>query len=224
MSMAAKHIAIGGALGSMFVLAASVCHGQDGHIGTRAFAIVLAQHGVPCGVVAPEVDLAWRPGDPRREATFEIEAPFGRGLPSTLERFNVRNGVFQATQVAGLVHLRSSDEPLEVTAMLEREAPLDADIDAPAGAILPQVAAAVRGGEVRGIIGTGPRPGPESLLGRRIRLDRGRRSAISILDDVVRQVPGLVWFATYNRGLPSQDLKVGLMERDGTWLALGVSP
>ena len=80
-------------------------------------------------------------------------------------------------------------------------------------------------GEVRGIIGSGgPLPGPESLLGRRIRLDRGRRSAISILDDVVRQVPGLVWFATYNRGLPSQDLKVGLMERDGTRVALGVSP
>ena len=223
--MAAKHIALGGALGSMFVLAASVCHGQDGHIGTRAFAIVLTQHGVPCGVVAPEVVLAWRPGDPRREATFTTEAPFGSGLPSTLERFNVRNGVFQATQVGGIVHLRSTDEPLEVTAMLEREAPFDTDINAAAGAILPQVAAAVRGGEVRGIIGSGgPLPGPESLLGRRIRLDRGRRSAISILDDVVRQVPGLVWFATYNRGLPSQDLKVGLMERDGTRVALGVSP
>jgi hypothetical protein len=221
----AKHITIAGIVASMVVPAASVCRGQDTHVGTRAFAVVLAQNGVPCGVVAPEVVMAWRPGDPRVEATFASKVAFGSGLSSTLESFNARNGLFQATQSGGIVHLRSREEPPDVMAALHREAVVKAEVEIPAAtALVSEVALAMRGWEQGGIIGVGAVPAPESLLNRVVRIKKGRSSPITLLDEVVRQVPGLVWLVTYNPGLPNQDLKVGLMDAEGMTLMLTIDP
>jgi hypothetical protein len=222
--MAAKHFAVLSASACVVGSLASVCHGQDGHVGARAFAIVLAQHGVPCGVVAPEGVMAWRRGDPQQEAVFRGVAPFVEGLASTLESFNARNGLIQASQRGGVVHLRSREEPSEVIALLERDHMIQADVAFPAEASLSFIATLLRDGEERGLIGTGRSPDADSLLRRPVHLRQGRASAIALFDEVVRQAPGLVWVATYNHGRPHEDLKLQMMEADRMTLTLSIDP
>ena len=98
----------------------------------------------------------------------------------------------------------------------------DADADAPAGSYLSMAATAIRGGESRGIIGTGPMPDPESALVKRVHLPKGSYSALRILDEVVRQATGVVWFVTYNAGAGKSQLRLGLMDATGGNMTLSV--
>lgn len=48
--------------------------------------------------------------------------------------------------------------------------------------------------------------------------------ALDALDQIVTQVPGLVWVVTYDPGSPGEDVKVGLLCPDGYFGRTTVSP
>ena len=87
-----------------------------------------------------------------------------------------------------------------------------------------RVVKALSGKEPAGIIGTGSFPGPECPLGRPVRLTAGSTSATRMLDEIVKQVPGLMWFVTYDTEAPHYGLQVGFLCADGSTVGITVFP
>jgi hypothetical protein len=77
------------------------------------------------------------------------------------------------------------------------------------------VLGAVRGREPQGWLGGGLRPSPECSLDRPIQLPDGSVTVIQVLDEVVRQVPGLVWFVSYQPEAADGDVRFGLICSNG---------
>ena len=219
-----KEIAVASVLLCSLVTAASVAFGQSAQVSPAQYAMSLAQDGVPAGIVASREVLAQVRRMPRPQATVGTPSVVRGTLASGLDLFNAAKGAFRASQDDGIVHLRSLEEPAEISSALDRSTQLDEAVEVPAmHAIYRYVVRAMRGVEPsQGYVWTGGLPGPECPINRPIRIAGGPATAIGLLDQVVRQVPGLLWVVSYNPDQPSVALKVGLMCQDGSFFRTDV--
>ena len=70
----------------------------------------------------------------------------------------------------------------------------------------------MRGFEPQALLGSGGTlsPGSECPIDRRVDLPGGSMTAIALLDQIVRQVPGVVWVVTYRKEPASASLQVNV--------------
>lgn len=195
------------------VLIAATSVAQPTVPNLRAHAARFAAKGVPAGFVVPESTMRGRPAPPPFVARpAQLESP--DRIAELVEAFNQDRGSFRASFARGVIHIRRDDEPAAVTQAIEREDLVEASVDVTAAAILASLVLPLLHGEWTtesgGIIGSGG-ISAECPLGERVRIEAGRRSAGDLMDDVVRQVPGVAWFVTYDEESPTFNLKVGFV-------------
>lgn len=201
----------------------SVSLGEVAQEWPRDFVQALALKEVAAGIVVPEEMFK------RRVPSGADETTAGRttldSVDSRMESFNFASGPFRAARKGRVIHVRSLDEPQEVTRALERAVEVRESVELPAlQAVYSTVVGAISGAEPSGIVGSGILPGSECPLGRAVKIRPGSLTAIALLDEIVLQTPGLVWLATYDRDLPHANLKVGLMCPDGSTRKINVFP
>ena len=215
-----KEVAVVSALFCSLALPSSVCLGQTAQERPGEYTIALAQSGVPVGLVAPRDVLIGRHAVPHSETMAAGTSISREGLASSLDLFNTAKGGFRARQEGGVVHVRSLEEPAEVGSALERSTLMEEAVEVPAfGAIYRYVVRAMSGVEPpQGFVFSGALPGPECPINRPVRMPEGSLSAIALLDQIVRQVPGLVWVVSYSPEAPNAGLKVGRMCPDGEFV------
>ena len=190
-------------------------------ISPRQFAADLARQGVPGGIVVAQREIGHasvraQPADAAKQRAAVVAAVNG---------FNAIGSAYKATEANGFVHVRSVSEPPDLRLALDREVKIDGASGLPAqDAVFMRVVKALSGKEPAGIIGTGTFPGPECPLTRPVRLTPGSTSATRMLDEIVKQVPGLMWFITYDTDAPHYGLQVGLLCGDGSTVGITVFP
>lgn len=203
----------------------ALCLGDDAQPNPAEYTALLAQNGVPSGLVVADHFLGARRGLPRPESPLTIKGAFRDSLFSRLELFNRATGSFRALQKDGVVHVRSLEEPAEVTTALEGEVRFAGAVSVPAvSAVIMHVVAAIRGQEVEGIVGGGMLPGPECGVNQRVTLPEGPATPTAVLDAIVLQAPGIAWIATYRPDAPKEHLELGLICADGSWVSMNVYP
>lgn len=195
----------------------------------RVFAIALAQNEVPAGIVIPAEFLRGGKGMPHPEITTARQAAFRVDLLARVDLFNADKGAFRASRgESGVVHIRSVEEPIEVTRALEHESEIELASGPAIGVVFRTGVTAIRGYAPEGLLGSGgpSTPEPECPLDRRVELPKGRMTAMGVLDAIVRQVPGMAWVVTYRRvpASPSLEMKLGLLCSNGRYLTISVFP
>jgi len=182
----------------------------------RSYAMSLAQNDVPGGVVVPAERLASRAERPPDLRSLD-KAAFRGSLAARVEAFNSTSKVFRASEHDGVVHIRSVDEPIEVTRSLAQSVDVTAAQGVPAiSAVFRQGVAAMRGFEPQAILGSGSggfATGPECPIYSPVEVNRGPMTTVALLDQIVRQVPGLVWVVTYRKNAMkgTVDVDVGVL-------------
>jgi hypothetical protein len=185
----------------------SMCLGEE-QPNLREFGMRLARSAVPAGIVASDRALRQLGGGPAVASQATEEAAFKRDLTSQLARFNAARGLFRATRTDGIVRIRAAEEPADVMTALERRT-YDAVVDVPAlAAVLHHVTWAMSGSQPTGIMGVGAEPEPDCPMQTPVRIPAAT-SAIEALDQIVRQVPGLVWVVTYDSESQGRPMRVG---------------
>ena len=186
----------------------------------------LARRGVPGGFVVLARELGDVSSKSSRPAPAGALQSLEAGVTATLDQFNAAGSHYQATSADGFVHVRSVREPDDLRRTLERQVRIDQSSELSAGdAVFMRVVKALSGKEPLGIIGTGSFPdGPKCPLDRRVRITAGWTSATRMLDEIVRQVPGLTWLVTYDADAPYYGLEVGLVCGDGGTARITVLP
>lgn len=203
----------------------TLCFGEDTQPNPAEYTALLAQNEVPSGLVVADHFLRGRTGPPRPDSPLAKKGAFRDSLLSRLDLFNRATGAFRALQKDGVVHVRSLEEPVEVTTALEREVRFAGALSVPAiSAVVRHVVAALRGEEIGGIVGGGMLPGPECGVNQRVTVPEGPATPTAILDAIVLQAPGLAWIATYRPDAPKEYLELGLMCGDGSWVSMNVYP
>ena len=187
------------------------------------FAIGLAQNHAPAGVVVPE--KAWQrvSGASYRSPREKRLLP-GEDVAAYVARFNASSHAFRATTEKGVVHVRSAGEPIGVHDTLARLVYIDESVELSAFRAVFEKVVVVMQGEERGLVGSGIDPAAECPIFRPVRVSEGETTIAGQLDSIVRQVPGLIWFVTYDPDVPNLDLRVGLMCADGTSTTITASP
>ncbi len=208
-------------------VAASVCLGQSQQ-GPREYAVTLVQNRVPVGLVLERGMLEQGKPIVPPESSEADRAAFRERLTSSLDLFNAAGGTFRATEVGGVVHLRSVDEPTDVTDALRRQDHTPESLELPLlGAVFRRGAATLTGSEPQAVVGSGPvpRPGPGCPLETPVHVPAGSATVVGLLDGIVRQVPGVAWVVTYD-GAANRDLKlhVGLLCSDGSHIKISAYP
>jgi hypothetical protein len=142
----------------------------------------LARQRVTAGVV-----MCW-PEDHEGQVPGDLLPDHGPDK-TACDELNV--SLFQRRE-GGVLHVRTTREPGRVTELLNRSIDLEAATDVQAiDAVMRVILNAVRGNGSSGAhSSSGVRSTPVSIRG-------GRTTLMEALDDVVRQVPGLVWLATF---------------------------
>jgi hypothetical protein len=189
----------------------------------RELVLSLLRNGVPTGIVVPGEVLRSARQVERSEAPG-AHAPWQ--LNAALDHFNSGHGRFRASNDTGVVHLRDSELPGDVAAVLERSAPIGRSLRIPVlGAVFRQGVMAMGGYEPQSIIGSGAdvKPTAECPLLAPVDVEQGPTTPTELFDSLVRQVPGIAWVVTYER-MPdsSLNLRVGLMCSDGKHLTIAV--
>jgi hypothetical protein len=216
-------------LGLLAAVVAPVCAAQNPPVDVHELGVALAARGVPAGLMVPveaqEATDEYPP--PSVQAAARARALFATGeLPAVLSRFNASSGSLRATNENGVVRVRSLEEPHDVRAALERRVYVEEADDVPVmEAIFTRVLGLLAGREPQGLVGSiVTRPGDEPACppARRVRLG-GEDSVIGTLDNIVRQVPGLVWRLTYDPAAPLESLRIGIICADGSWMGADVN-
>lgn len=188
----------------------------------RELAALLSENGVPAGFVLPtgEFELATPP-----RAT-ELRASVSRqNLHIVLSRFNGEHPALQAAEDAGVIHVRSKSEPLSIRDSLERKIYVEPSDQITAfDAVFLRVVGILAGREPQGVAGTFVSSDQESncAVAKPVQIG-GESSVIELLDGIVQQSPGLVWFITYGPTPSDGDTKVGLLCPDGSYLRASVN-
>jgi hypothetical protein len=195
----------------------------------RVFALTLAQNDVPVGIVIPAEFLRGGKGMPHPEITADSKAAFRIDLAARLDVFNADKGTFRASQGEnGVVHIRSINEPMEVTRALEHYSYAEPAVRLSALAVaFRHGVEGMRGYRPQAIAGSGvqPTPGPECPIDDPVEFAGGSTTAMGVLDQIVHQVPGIVWLVTY-RQVPTSPLEVnlGLLCTNGGYFTISVFP
>ena len=189
------------------------------------FARQLASVHVPMGMVVPVTEVVGRQRDLGALTEGSPKSLSAVELRSSIQRFNALKGRFRASQRGDVVHVRSVEEPAEVTTLLDRSTKLDGGVEVPAMlAIYQHVVSAMTGKEQpEGYAWSGALPSPACPINQKVHLPSGL-TAEGVLDQVVSQVPGLIWVLTYNPQLKDNTMAVGLMCADGTFFRTAFQP
>ena len=194
--------------------------------GAVELAVTLARNDAPAGLVAPRPVLVGRRAAPSPSPTAAGKAAFQEGLARMIERFNASGTAFRARSEGGVVHVRSPHEPPEVTKALRQPVRIETRVTASVLVLLrgPIVQAMRGSAPSEGYLYAGLMPSSECSLLAHVRPPEGRATALELLDEIVRQLPGRVWLATYDPAEPRQTLKVGILCRDGSDVLVDVDP
>jgi hypothetical protein len=191
----------------------------------RELADDLARQGVPGGIVVLNSELADVSSLSSRRAPADALQSPDAGVSARVNQFNAVGSHYHATSGDGFVHVRSVREPDDLRLVLERDVHVDESSELSArDAVFMRVVKALSGKEPQAIIGTGGFPGPECPLGRPVHVPAGWTSVTRMLDDIVKQVPGLVWLVTYDFDAPDYGLEVGLLCGGGAAVRITVFP
>jgi hypothetical protein len=196
---------------------------QQATDGVREFAVRLAVNGVPAGVVVCERDFAPKSTEPPK-ADAKHKQAFALTLPELLSAFNSRNHTIRAVRADRSIHLEATRLPEAVRELLARQIFIDASQKVPAGdAIFKVLMSLVRGSTVTAIAGTGIMPGRSCMLQGLVEIQRGTYTVSEFLDDIVTQVPGLVWLITFDAEELNSGLKLGVVCPGGESLKMTIA-
>jgi hypothetical protein len=146
-------------------------------------AMDLARRGITAGVILCD-DGTWTTHtDPAGVRTVSAR------------RCQVLNASLLQSRERGVLHIRTADEPPHVTAVLNRRIDIEAATDVRASeAVTHRIVRAVRGKPQAPEV---PLGASGSCAASPVTLRGGSTTVIAALDDVARQVPGLVWQLTF---------------------------
>jgi hypothetical protein len=191
----------------------------------RELAADLARHGVPGGIVVMNSEFGDVSSLSARRAPADALRSLDGGVSARVNQFNAVGSQYHATAGDGFVHVRSVREPDDLRQVLERNVQVDESAGLSArDAVFMRVVKALSGKEPQAIIGTGAFPGSECPLDRPVHVPAGWTSVTRMLDDIVKQVPGLVWLVTYDIDAPNYGLEVGLVCGGGAAVRITVFP
>jgi len=172
-------------------------------IGPRDVAMLMASRQMPAGVIAPTVVMSVGPPpppSPPSETDDGLVARFTASLPS-----------FDAVRDGTVVHVLPKDLPPRIRARLDQKLNLDSMSDTSAVGMVIRFADSLRGRISPNALAGGGLPGPKCPLANTVHLPDTALSTQQALDEVVKQVPGLVWVVTYDAAVPDLDFALGLM-------------
>jgi hypothetical protein len=172
-------------------------------LGPRDMAILLASRQVPAGVVAPTVIMSVGPPPP--------PSPAGETDDALLARFTGSLPSFDAVRDGAIVHILPKDLPPRIRERLDQRLNLDSTRDTTAVGMVVRFADTLRGRISPGAVAGGGLPGPKCPLANTVHISDTPLSVQQALDQVVKQVPGLVWVVTYDSAVPDLDFALGLM-------------
>jgi hypothetical protein len=128
-------------------------------------------------------------------------------VPSPCSEIN--GGIFQRRE-GGVLHVRTMREPRRVTDLLNRRIELEPAEGVPAiEVVATRIVHAVRGDRSAG------RAGSTTFIGRPVDIRGGTTTVMEALDDVVRQVPNLVWYVYFEPKDDGGRLEIGLIGPGG---------
>lgn len=189
--------------------------------GVRDLAVRLAANAIPAGVISPDAAFTavGRPPvkDPRGLEAFRAE------LPLILAEFERKHPSFLVQSLPGVVVIVDKDQPHIVADLLGRSIFLPGVREATAAdAIVKHLAGRLRNTTITGLAGVGPAPGPSCPLGATVKFGPVSHTVSTFLNDVVRQVPGLVWVVTYSVAEQPSNIRIGIVCPDGASLRMPI--
>ena len=156
----------------------------------RQVALEFARAGVPAVVVMSRE----RMGAPATVHDVSRDVP----LSTRLQELVASTPGVLAMQEAGVVQITERQLPRAVETALLDGVYIQSTVEVPAAyAVFRLMSAALHGGEMPGVAGSGAQPPPSCPLGRPVRVQAAQTTVKEYLVDVARQVPGLVWEITY---------------------------
>jgi len=158
----------------------------------KSVVVGLANAGVPAGIVAAEDAVH------RGDGTSGFSSKEPEALRPVLRARVAALAVPLSTElVGGVWHLKAEDAPAALLARLNRSTRLTADVDGTVASVLYRVVSqALLQRDIGGVLGTGLFSNA-CRLDQPIRMKVGEYSVEALLDEVVKQAPGLVWFVSY---------------------------
>jgi hypothetical protein len=155
-------------------------------------AVALANAKVPAGMVVPDTALSrYRTGFGSASA-----ATLNADLPETVKRLDTP---MQLDRRGEVWVMQAPDVPAEIAERLQRPRYLATPIKSTAShAVFNVVAGLLQDREVSGVLGTGLQPDQQCPLQVPVALAAGPTSVLGLLNQTVRQAPGLVWFISYD--------------------------
>jgi hypothetical protein len=201
----------------------SPCLSEAGE-GIDSFVLTLARNDVPAGLVAPDAVIARLAAGPFSAASAQAKSQFRGTLGTAVREFNASAPGFEASVDGGVVHVRSASEPRSVSELLTRTWVQKEDAEIPALTAINRYVLGAMGGfePPGGVIGAGMFPDEDSPAYQRVKLARGSTTARQMLDEIVKQVRGLVWFVSYKPDSANADVQIGLICPDGAMVRVPV--
>jgi hypothetical protein len=204
------------AITAISILAVSALSAGQTEQRPRDYVRTLVRGGAPVGLVMGEVApraTGWM--SPRKARPDESPPLTEEALIASLEGFNSAKGSFKATRPDDVVYVKDVHTPVEVKEMLQRRQYIQRARGIGALAVVFQrVLKAMGGQRPRAVIGSGPMPeeGPGCPMLSPVDVPDGSISAIDLLDQTVRQAPGLAWIVTYRSDSETDlQVRVGLL-------------
>ena len=172
-------------------------------ISPRDMVVLLAMRQTPAGIVAPTFAMGVAPlpaASPPSETDDGLLARFRTSMPS-----------YDAVRDGHVVHVLPKDLPPRIRERLDQRLDLGSRGDTTAVGTVMRFADAMRGRMNPNALAGGGLPGPRCPLSNTVHLPDTPVSTEQGLDEIVTQVPGLVWVVTYDAAVPDLDFALGLM-------------
>ena len=178
-------------------------------------AILLAMRQAPAGVVAPTFAMGVAP--------LPAASPPSETDDGLMERFRASMPSYDAVRDGRIVHVLPKDLPPRIRERLDQRLALGTSRDSTAVGTVMEFADALRGRMNPSALAGGGLPGPRCPLSNSVHLPDAPLSTQQGLDEIVTQVPGLVWVVTYDAAVPDLDFALGLMCGGGETVLVEVS-
>jgi hypothetical protein len=134
-----------------------------------------------------------------------------------IDAFNGKQRRFNAELVAGVVQIREVALPAAITRVLEQKHDVSFDGIA-VGASMSKIASLISPighPPGAGIVGSGLPPPPSCPLGTTVRVSMAGVSLGGVLNEIVRQEPGIAWALTYDSNPAPTKLSLEILCPDG---------
>lgn len=172
----------------------AVAQSDLGPSNPMELAVALANARVPAGIVIPDAALAsYRTTFPGAQVSADV---LNAGLVERVTRFKTPLQVERRGQVWVM---QAQSVPADIANRLSSSRYLANTVKSSAShAVFNFVAGLLQETEVTGVLGAGSLPDETCPLQAPVELGAGPTSIVTMLNETVRQAPGLVWFVTYD--------------------------